>query len=64
MKREEITRRREALGLSKSALARKANLNVATISAIENGYLNPYPGQERKLHEAFERLESEAVNEG
>lgn len=64
MNADEITRRREALGLSKSALARESNLNVSTISAVENGHMKLYPGQESKLREAFERLESEAVNEG
>lgn len=56
---EEITARRTALGLSKSALAREADLNVSTVCSIEKKRLNPYPGQVRKLLSTFERLEAE-----
>ena len=59
MTREEITRRREALGLSKSAFAREANLHFTTVSQIENGRLVAYPGQMAKIEQAFARLEAE-----
>ena len=56
---EEVTERRTALGLSKAALAREANLNTATVSQIENKRLVAYPGQVKKLVAAFERLEAQ-----
>ena len=59
--REEITRRREDLGLSVSAFSREAGLHVSTVSQIESGRLIPYPGQIRKIKEAFERLEGVKV---
>lgn len=55
--REEITFRRERLGLSKSAFGRESGLHVSTVSQIENGRLKPYPGQMKKIVEAFDRLE-------
>ena len=57
--REQITMRREGLGLSKSAFGREARLHVSTISQIESGRLIPYPGQMRKIVETFDRLENE-----
>ena len=55
---EQITARRESLGLSKSAFGRESGLHVSTISQIENGHLVPYPGQVKKMLAAFERLEA------
>ena len=49
--------RRERLGLSKSAFGRESGLHVSTVSQIENGRLKPYPGQMKKIVEAFDRLE-------
>ena len=60
--KEEITRRRTALGISKSALGRESGLHVSTVSQIENGRLNPYPGQIQKLADAFDRLEKAQVS--
>ena len=57
-KREEVTRRREALGLTKSAFSRLCGLHVATLSQIENGHLVPYPNQIKKITDAFETIES------
>lgn len=57
--RHELKRRREALGLSRSALAREAVLNPSTMSQIESGRLVPYPVQVRKIEEALARLEGE-----
>lgn len=59
--RHQITKRREALGLSKSAFGRESGLHVSTVSQIENGRLVPYPTQMEKIIRAFERLESEKV---
>lgn len=56
--REQITHKRERLGLSKSAFGREAKLHVSTISQIESGRLVPYPGQMRKIVAAFDRLEN------
>ena len=60
MTKDEIKRRREALGISKSALAREAELHVSTMSQIELGRLKPYPGQIEKISKALDRLEAEA----
>lgn len=64
MDRSEITRRREALGLSMSALGREAGLHPSTVSTIESGRLNPYPVQLEKLRAAFERLEAAKNEQG
>lgn len=56
--REQITEKREGLGLSKSAFGREAELHVSTISQIESGRLIPYPGQMKKIVAAFARLEN------
>lgn len=48
-----LTEVRKAQGLSMSALARKAELHVSTVSLIENGRLKPYPGQREKLAKAL-----------
>lgn len=60
---KEITRRREALKVSKSALSREAEMHVSTVSLIENGRLAPYPSQLRKMKDALDRLEA-ARNRG
>lgn len=56
--KEQITARRERLGLSKSAFGRESGLHVSTISQIKNGHLVPYPGQVKKMLAVFERLEA------
>ncbi len=61
--KEQITARRERLGLSKSAFGRESGLHVSTISQIENGHLVPYPGQIKKMIAAFERLEAKAPSQ-
>ena len=58
MDKEEITKRREALGISKSALAREAGLHVSTVSQIELGRLVPYQAQLDKIEDALRRLET------
>lgn len=44
-----ITVLRQEQGLSMSALARKAEMHVSSVSQIESGRLDPYPSQRRKL---------------
>lgn len=61
--KEQITARRERLGLSKSSFGRESGLHVSTISQIENGHLVPYPGQVKKMLAAFERLEAKALSQ-
>ena len=61
--KEQITARRERLGLSKSAFGRESGLHVSTISQIENGHLVPYPGQVKKMLAGFERLEAKALSQ-
>ena len=43
---------RQELGWSQAKLAREAELCQATVSAIENGRLRPYPRQLQKLADA------------
>lgn len=48
-----ITFMRIDRGLSMSALARKADMHVSSISQIESQHLKPYPGQLTKLVDAL-----------
>lgn len=48
-----MTKIREEQRLSKSALARKADMHVSSVCQIENGRLSAYPGQARKLAAAL-----------
>lgn len=45
---------RMRLRKSQSEIARLTGMHVTTISQIENGHLNPYPGQVTKLVAALE----------
>lgn len=56
---EELRRRREKLGLSKSALAREAKVNRDTLGDIERGFGFQAATME-KLTRALDRLEAEA----
>lgn len=49
-----MTELRTEQGLSMSALARKAEMHVSSISQIEGGRLRPYPGQIKKIADALE----------
>lgn len=44
---------RKSKNMSMSALARKAEMHVSSISAIENNHLWPYPGQMKKIADAL-----------
>lgn len=44
---------REHKGWSQAELARRAKLNVATLSLIESGRMQPYPVQLRKIARAL-----------
>ena len=57
---EQVTRRREKLGLSKSAFARECGMHPSSISQIELGRMVPYPAQLEKMISTLDRLESEA----
>ena len=48
-----LTQERESAGLSKAALARKADMHPTTVTQIENGRLLAYPGQMAKLAKAL-----------
>lgn len=47
-----LTKERQSMGLSMSALARKAGMHPSSVSQIENGRLVAYPGQVAKLSKA------------
>lgn len=49
-----ITQLRKSQGLSMSALARKADMHVSSVSQIESGRLIPYPAQVKKLSDALD----------
>ena len=57
--KESLKRRREKLGLSKSAFARECGMHPSSISQIELGRLNAYPGQVEKILRTLDRLEAE-----
>ena len=59
LKKEELTGRRVKLGLSKSAFARECGMHPSSISQIELGRLNAYPGQVEKILRTLDRLEAE-----
>lgn len=44
---------REAKGISRSELARRARMDASDVGKIERGIMLPYPGQLRKLAEAL-----------
>lgn len=48
-----LTQVRKESGLSMSALARKAEMHVSSVSQIESGHLSPYPSQKEKLAKAL-----------
>lgn len=48
-----MTEERKRQGLSMSALARRADMHVSSISQIESGRLKPYPSQIEKIARAL-----------
>ncbi|MBQ9001021.1 MAG: helix-turn-helix transcriptional regulator [Eggerthellaceae bacterium] len=48
-----MTEVRKSRGLSMSALARRAEMHVSSISQIESGRLIPYPKQVDKISKAL-----------
>ena len=48
-----LTKERKNRGLSMSELARNACMHVSSISQIEGGRLQPYPGQVKKITKAL-----------
>ena len=65
--REQITEKRERLGLSKSAFGRESGLHHSCLLQLfhdgDNGVIGliPYPGQMKKIVAAFSRLEKGQV---
>ena len=57
MDAHEITRRREALGLSRPALAREIGIDPATVWRWEEGKTTPSGLALRQLDQTFRRLE-------
>jgi len=49
-----MTAIRNEKGMSMSALARKAEMHVSSISQIEHGRLVPYPVQKQKIANALD----------
>ena len=57
----EIKKRRKALGLTQSGLARRAGVSQSLIAKVESGRLDPAYGKARKI---FEALDAEAAGKG
>jgi len=57
----EIRKRRKALGLTQSGLARRAGVSQSLIAKVESGRLDPAYGKARKI---FETLDAEAGGKG
>ena len=55
-----LTKERTRRGWSRAELARRANLNAATVGLIEAGRFRPYPVQLAKLARALGVPEAEA----
>jgi predicted transcriptional regulator len=55
----ELKRRREALRLTRVDLAKKARIDISTISEFENGERKPIPRTCRKLEVVLQKLEDE-----
>jgi transcriptional regulator with XRE-family HTH domain len=49
-----LTVERKARGISTSALARRAEMHLSSVTQIETGRLKAFPGQVRKLALALE----------
>ena len=49
-----LTRVRTKKGWSQSRLSKESGVHVSSISAIERGRLNPWPGQVQRIAEALE----------
>lgn len=64
MDAEEITRRREALGLSRAAMAREIGVNTATLWRWESGRFNPTPLIAKRLDQVMARLERRRTSQG
>jgi predicted transcriptional regulator len=59
--RKKMRARREALHLTRSAFAREAEMHPSSVGQIENGRLQPYDGQIKKIITTLDRLEAEKV---
>jgi DNA-binding XRE family transcriptional regulator len=59
-----IIRRREAVGVTQSALAKSARIRQETMNRIERGKVNPDDKTLRKIVRALERFEKATRREG
>ena len=59
----QIKKLREAMGWSRSELARQSGLHASTIGQIENGRLIPYDRQIEKIAEALQ-VDPSVLREG
>lgn len=53
---------REAQGLSRSELARRAGMDASDVGKIERGIMRPYPGQVMKIARALGARTTEIAN--
>lgn len=56
-----IIRRREALGMTQTALARAAGLRVETLNRVERGKVNPDAKTLNKIMRALDKAEADTV---
>lgn len=54
---------REAQGISRSELARRAQMDASDVGKIERGIMQPYPGQILKLAKALGARATEIAND-
>jgi predicted transcriptional regulator len=61
MERNDLRKRRKALGLSQMELARLVGVSLLTIQTWERGVSEPKPENKEKLEQVFAELEKRKV---
>lgn len=61
MERNDLRKRRKALGLSQMGLARLVGVSLLTIQTWERGVSEPKPENKEKLEQVFTELEKRKV---
>lgn len=56
-----LTLARQKVGMSKTELARRANIGLSEISKIESGKIFPYPGWRRRIAEVLQVEDVESL---
>jgi transcriptional regulator with XRE-family HTH domain len=51
-----ITKERKERGISQSEVARRADMHISSLSAIETGRMIPWPGQRGKLERVMREM--------